>query len=487
MTPTLVATIMAVYFGMLIFIAYLTSRGADTNTFFTGNRQSPWYLVAFGMIGSSLSGLTFISVPGKVGVYGYGYFQVIMGNLVGYWLILGVLMPLYYRLNLVSIYTYLEQRLGTAAYKTGAFFFVVSRTIGSSLRLYLAATVLQLFLFDEWNVPFYVTVAITILLIWVYTFKGGVKTIVWTDSFQTLFLVSAVVIAVWQIASQLGLSPGAMVDTIRNSNYSKMFYTDDPTAGNFFLKEFLGGVFITLTMTGMDQELMQKNLTVKTLGGAQKNMFWFSLMSVAMNLLFLTLGALLYLYMEANPDIAMPASRDHLFPMLAFDKLGLAVSIFFLLGITASSYASADSALAGLTTSFCIDFLDFKNKDEKKKRQQKFIVHLGFSLLFLLIIVIFNEINKQSVIDAVLTIAGYTYGPLLGLFSFGLLTKLQVRGKLVPIVCVLSPAVTYLIALTSTQWLGGYKFGLEVILLNGILTFLGLLFISKPKEARVTI
>lgn len=487
MTPTLVATIMAVYFGMLIFIAYLTSRGADTNTFFTGNRQSPWYLVAFGMIGSSLSGLTFISVPGKVGIYGYGYFQVIMGNLVGYWIILGVLMPLYYRLNLVSIYTYLEQRLGTAAYKTGAFFFVVSRTIGSSLRLYLAATVLQLFLFDEWHVPFYVTVAITILLIWVYTFKGGVKTIVWTDSFQTLFLVSAVVIAVWQIASQLGLSPGTMIETIRNSNYSKMFYTDNPAAGNFFVKEFLGGIFITLTMTGMDQELMQKNLTVKTLGGAQKNMFWFSLMSVAMNLLFLTLGALLYLYMEANPDIAMPTSRDHLFPMLALDKLGLAVSVFFLLGITASSYASADSALAGLTTSFCIDFLNFKNKAEKQKRQQKFAVHLGFSLLFLLIIIIFNEINKQSVIDAVLTIAGYTYGPLLGLFSFGLLTKLQVRGKLVPIVCVLSPAVTYVIAMSSEKWLGGYKFGLEVILLNGILTFLGLLFISRPKEARITV
>jgi Na+/proline symporter len=487
MTPTLVATIMAVYFGMLILIAYITSRGADTNTFFTGNRQSPWYLVAFGMIGSSLSGLTFISVPGKVGIYGYGYFQVIMGNLVGYWLILGVLMPLYYRLNLVSIYTYLEQRLGTAAYKTGAFFFVVSRTIGSSLRLYLAATVLQLFLFDEWNVPFYVTVAITILLIWIYTFKGGVKTIVWTDSFQTLFLVSAVCIAVWQIASQLGLSPGSMIETIRNSNYSKMFYLDDPKAPSFFFKEFLGGVFITLTMTGMDQELMQKNLTVKTLGGAQKNMFWFSLMSVAMNLLFLTLGALLYLYMAANPDIAMPSSSDHLFPMLALDKLGLAVSVFFLLGITASSYASADSALAGLTTSFCIDFLNFKNKDEKKKRQQKFIVHLGFSLLFLLIIIVFNEINKQSVIDAVLKIAGYTYGPLLGLFSFGLLTKLQVRGKLVPIICVLSPAVTYAIATTSETWLGGYKFGLEVILLNGTLTFLGLLFISKPKEARITV
>src|SRR5690349_5525897 len=369
MTPALVVTIMIIYFGMLILISYYTSRGADTNTFFTANRQSPWYLVAFGMIGSSLSGVTFISVPGNVGKIGFGYFQVVLGYLVGYWVIIGVLMPLYYRLNLISIYTYLEQRFSFWSYKTGAFFFLISRTIGSSLRLYLAATVLQMFLFDAWHVPFYVTVATTILLIWIYTFKGGVKTIVWTDSFQTLFLVSAVCITVWQISDKLGLSFTDMVSTIHNSSFANIFQFEDVNATTFFFKQFLGGAFITITMTGMDQEIMQKNLTCKTLGDAQKNMFWFSIILVAVNILFLTLGALLYLYSAKN-NIALPEFSDQLFPQLAQQELGLAVGVFFLLGITASSYASADSALTGLTTSFCIDFLDFKNKPEEKRKRQ---------------------------------------------------------------------------------------------------------------------
>lgn len=486
MTPTLVATIMVIYFGALIFISVITSRGADTNTFFTANRQSPWYLVAFGMIGSSLSGVTFISVPGNVGKIGFGYFQVVLGYLVGYWLIIGILMPLYYRLNLISIYTYLEQRFNFWTYKTGAAFFLVSRTIGSSLRLFLAATVLQLFLFDAWNVPFFVTVATTILLIWIYTFKGGVKTIVWTDSFQTIFLISAVCIAVWQIASQLGMSFTEMVSTIKSSEYSKMFYFDDPNSTQFFWKQFLGGAFITLTMTGMDQEIMQKNLTCKNLGEAQKNMFWFSLLLVVVNLLFITLGALLYMYSSKN-NIPLPAASDELFPRLAINELGLAVGVFFLLGITASSYASADSALAGLTTSFCIDFLNFKDKPEPVKRRQKFMVHLGFSFLFLIIILVFKEINKRSVIDAVLNIAGYTYGPLLGLFAFGLFTKLQVRDKLVPIVCVLSPAISYLLSLNSEKLFGGYKIGLEILLINGMITFLGLWLISRKDHAHVKI
>lgn len=486
MSPTLVATIMVIYFGALIFISVITSRGADTNTFFTANRQSPWYLVAFGMIGSSLSGVTFISVPGNVGKIGFGYFQVVLGYLVGYWLIIGILMPLYYRLNLISIYTYLEQRFNFWTYKTGAFFFLVSRTIGSSLRLFLAATVLQLFLFDAWNVPFFVTVATTIVLIWIYTFKGGVKTIVWTDSFQTIFLISAVCIAVWQIASQLGMSFTEMVSTVKSSEYSKMFYFDDPNSTQFFWKQFLGGAFITLTMTGMDQEIMQKNLTCKNLGEAQKNMFWFSLLLVAVNLLFITLGALLYMYSSKN-NIPLPAASDELFPRLAINELGLAVGVFFLLGITASSYASADSALAGLTTSFCIDFLNFKDKPETVKRRQKFIVHLGFSFLFLIIILIFKEINERSVIDAVLNIAGYTYGPLLGLFAFGLFTKLQVRDKLVPLVCILSPAISYLLSLNSEKLFGGYKIGLEILLINGMITFIGLWLISRKDHAHVKI
>ncbi|HEY3404909.1 MAG TPA: sodium:solute symporter [Ohtaekwangia sp.] len=478
MTPLLVATIMAIYFGLLILISVYTSRGADTNTFFTANRQSPWYLVAFGMIGSSLSGVTFISVPGNVGKIGFGYFQVVLGYLLGYWVIIGVLMPLYYRLNVISIYTYLEQRFDFWTHKTGAFFFLVSRTIGSSLRLFLAASVLQLFLFDAMGVPFIVTVAITIVLIWIYTFKGGVKTIVWTDSFQTIFLVSAVCFTVWQITDQLGMSLPEMMSSVYSGPYSKMFYFDDINSTQYFWKQFLGGAFIAITMTGMDQEIMQKNLTCKSLGEAQKNMFWFSLVLVIVNLLFLVLGALLYMYSTTH-NIALPASSDDLFPSLALHELGIAVGVFFLLGITASSYASADSALAGLTTSFCIDFLDFKNKTEAEKKRQKFMVHIGFSALFLIIIVIFREINERSVIDAVLTIAGYTYGPLLGLFTFGLYTKNIVRDKLVPLVCVLSPILTYIISLNSVAWFNGYKFGIEVLILNGAITFLGLLITSR--------
>lgn len=480
MTPLLVGSILLVYFLALITISYFTSRGADTNTFFTANRQSPWYLVAFGMIGSSLSGVTFISVPGNVGKIGFGYFQVVLGYLVGYWIIIGVLLPLYYRLNLVSIYTYLEQRFDTYSYKTGAFFFLMSRSLGSALRLFLAATVLQMFFFDEWHVPFIVTVGITILLIWVYTFRGGVKTVVWTDTFQTFFLVAAVCIAVWQISVTLGFSFSDMSTTIQNSGFANIFYLNDPNSKLFFPKYFLGGIFITISMTGLDQEIMQKNLTCKNLGEAQKNMFWFSLTLVVVNLLFLVLGALLYIY-SAQKGIPLPASSDDLFPFLAKSEFGLLVGIFFLLGIIASSYASADSALTGLTTSFCIDFLNFKDKPEAVKKKQKFIVHIGFSLLFLVIILIFKEINNRSVIDAVLNVAGYTYGPLLGLFSFGLFTKRKVIGKIVPVVCVISPVISYILSSNAPTWFNGYQIGIEVILINGILTFLGLLLISKKQ------
>jgi Na+/proline symporter len=483
MTPPLVITIISLYFLALILISWFTSKGADTHTFFTANRQSPWYLVAFGMIGASLSGVTFISVPGNVGKIGFGYFQVVLGYLLGYWAIIGVLMPLYYRLNVISIYAYLEQRFDFWSHKTGVFFFMVSRTIGSSLRLYLAATVLQLFLFDAWNIPFYVTVATTIVLIWVYTNKGGIKTIVWTDTFQTFFLVTAVAIAVWQIAGRLGLSFSEMVEAIEQSRYSKIFYFDDVNSPLYFWKQFLGGAFIALTMTGMDQEIMQKNLTCRTLRDAQKNMFWFSLTLVFVNLLFLALGALLYLYAEQHA-LAIPVFSDELFPSLALNEFSLLVGVFFILGITASSYASADSALAGLTTSFCIDFLDFKSKPETTRKRQKLIVHIGFSLLFLVIILIFKEINNRSVIDAVLGVAGYTYGPLLGLFAFGLFTHFKVRDKLVPLVCVLAPTLSYLLSLNSKAWLNGYVFSFEILMVNGLLTYLGLWIIARKKPVK---
>ncbi len=481
MTPALIVTIMSIYFAALIAISWVTARGADTNTFFTANRQSPWYLVAFGMIGSSLSGVTFISVPGNVGKIGLGYFQVVLGYLAGYWVIMYVLMPLYYRLNLISIYTYLEQRFDKWAYKTGAFFFLISRSLGSALRLYLAANVLQLFLFDQFHVPFIVTVATTIVLIWLYTFKGGVKTIVYTDSFQTLFLVTAVIVAVWQISSQLGLSFGEITGIFSDSEYSKMFYLDDPNTTLWFPKMFFGGMFITITMTGMDQEIMQKNLTCRNLGDAQKNMFWFSIVLVIVNLLFLLLGALLYIYSAKN-NIALPATSDDLFPMLAFKHLGVVVGIFFLLGIIASSYASADSALAGLTTSFCIDFLNFARKPEEQKRREKLFVHMGFSLLFLLIIIVFKAINERSVIDAVLQVAGYTYGPLLGLFTFGLYTRRHVSGIAVPLIALICPVLSWVISTYTPIWFDGYKIGYEVLLINGALMFCGLWLVSSDKN-----
>ncbi|HTH57468.1 MAG TPA: sodium:solute symporter [Cyclobacteriaceae bacterium] len=485
MTPLFVSSIILVYFAALITISYFTSRGADSNTFFTANRQSPWYLVAFGMIGSSLSGVTFVSVPGAVGKVGFAYFQVVLGYLVGYWVIMFILMPLYYRLKVISIYTYLEQRFDVWAYKTGALFFLVSRSIGSSLRLFLAATVLQLFLFDAWGVPFFVTVAVTILLIWVYTFKGGVKTIIWTDTFQTFFLVGAVAVTVWQVSSSLGFSFSEMVNAIQSHGYSKTFQLDSINSASFFPKQFFGGMFITIAMTGLDQEIMQKNLTCKTLGDAQKNMFWFSLTLVVVNLLFLTLGALLFIYCEQR-GIAVPQYTDELFPRLAFNELGPLVGILFLLGITASSYASADSALAGLTTSFCIDFLNFKDKDEQTKQRQKFIVHFGFSVLFLLIILVFKEVNEKTVIDAVLNVAGYTYGPLLGLFSFGIFTDRKVIGKFVPVVCLISPLISYLLSKNSAELFGGYKIGIEILVVNGLITFAGLWVASRrvPREAQ---
>lgn len=468
-----------VYFAALIIISLITSRGATTDTFFTANRQSPWYLVAFGMIGSSLSGITFVSVPGNVGKVGFAYFQVVLGYIVGYAVIMMVLMPLYYRLNLVSIYTYLEKRFDKWSYKTGAFFFLLSRTMGSSLRLCLSATVLQLFLFDAWNIPFFVTVAITIFLIWIYTFKGGIKTIVWTDAFQTTFLVSAVALSVYLISQRLGLSLPGLIKMVFESPHSRIFHFDDANSALFFPKQFLGGAFIAIAMTGLDQDLMQKNLTCKNLAEAQKNMFWLTVSIVIVNFLFLTLGALLYIYSEAK-GLPLPAFSDELYPRLALNEFGLLAGLLFLLGIIASSYASADSALASLTTSFCIDFLDFKNKQETVKRKQKNIVHFGFSIVFLIIILVSKEINQRSLIDTVLKVAGYTYGPLLGLFTFGLLTKRQVRDRLVPVVCVIAPLISYWIGVNSVDWFSGYKIDIEILIINGAITFAGLWMVSGP-------
>jgi SSS family transporter len=471
--------IITVYFLALIAIAYFTSKGSNSENFFTADKKAPWFVVAFGMIGASLSGVTFISIPGEVGTAQFSYFQMVLGYLAGYLVIGLVLMPLYYRLHLISIYTYLEQRFGFWSYKTGSFFFLLSRTIGSAFRLYLVAVVLDLTIFADLGIPFWVNVLFTIALIWVYTFKGGMKTIIWTDTFQTFFLVSAVAISVVLIAQKLDLDFPNLVTTVKNSNYSQIFFWDWRD-DKFFFKQFFAGMFIAITMTGLDQDLMQKNLACKNIQEAQKNMFSFSIVLVIVNFLFLTLGALLYIYANSE-NITIPIRTDQLYPLLALklNSFGTLAAIFFLLGIIASSYASADSALASLTTAFCIDFLQFSKRQEDERQRLKFWVHIGFSFLLFVVIMVFQAINDASVIKAVFKVAGYTYGPLLGLFAFGLFNKIAVKDKFVPLVCILSPCICYVLNINSVEWLNGYKFGFELLIINGAMTFGGLLLIRK--------
>lgn len=496
MSTTLIISVLVAYFGVLILISYLTSRNADSETFFTGNKQSPWYLVAFGMIGASLSGVTFISVPGKVYAEGMAYFQIVLGYILGYLVIAQVLMPLYYRLNVTSIYEYLQKRFGIVSYKTGAGFFILSRTLGSATRLYLATIVLQLFLFEDLGVDYWLTAVITIALIWVYTFKGGIKTIVYTDTFQTLFLVSAVIICTVIIAQVLNLDLFGLFDRITSTkttnggSMTQIFFFDDPNAKIYFPKQFFGGMFLAIAMTGLDQDLMQKNLTCRSIGDAQKNMYSFTTVLVVTNFLFLLLGGALYVYAESK-GVALPMKgekvlTDHVFPTLALNHFGTVAGIFFLLGITASSYASADSALAALTTGFCIDFLNFHKREEKERQRLKLYVHIGFSLLFLIIILLtkwYVDTNPGTdLIGLILTVAGYTYGPLLGLFFFGILTKRKLTEWSVPIVCVLIPLLCYWIDKNSESLLNGYKFGNELLIMNGLMTFGGLALISKKPE-----
>jgi Na+/proline symporter len=479
MTTSLAFIILTLYFLMLIIVAHYTSKGADTNTFFTANKQSPWWLVAIGMIGTSISGVTFISVPGAVGVDKLSYYQIILGNLVGYFVIATVLLPLYYRLNLISIYTYLEKRFGIYSYKTGSSFFLLARTLGSAARLFLAVEVLQLAIFDAWHIPFWVSAMVTISLIWVYTYKGGVKTIIVTDTLQTFFLLTALVITIYLIGSKLDLGVGGLVSTIQESNYSKMFFFDDFAYKHHFAKDFVAGIFIAIVMTGLDQDLMQKNLTCKNIGEAQKNMFWFCCTFAVTTLLFVCLGALLYIYAD-KIGFEIPKRTDLLYPQLALGgQFGTLAAITFLLGITAATYASSDSALTALTTAFCIDFMNIEKYEEAQKSKIKHSVHLGFSALFFVIILIFNAFSGGSIISTVFNIAGYTYGPLLGLFAFGLFTQTPVKDKLVPMVCVVAPILTYIIDTHSKEWLNGYQFGFEKLLLNGAITFLGLALLRR--------
>ena len=473
------------YFGFLLGISWWTTRDGDSNTaFFTGNRQSPWYIVAFGMIGTSLSGVTFISVPGWVENSQFAYFQMVMGYLVGYLVVGLVLMPLYYKLNLTSIYTYLLDRFGMHSYKTGAWFFLVSRVIGASFRLYLVAIVFQFAIFDQLGIdfPFAGTVFLTIALIWVYSFKGGIKTIVWTDTLQTLFMLLAVAITIGVIADNMDLNFSGLVSSIGDSGYSQIFFFEDVNDSKYFWKQFFAGAFITIAMTGLDQDMMQKNLTCKNIGEAKKNMLWFSLTLVFVNLLFLSLGALLYMYSNAN-GIAIPDKADYLYPLLAVNGyLGTLVAILFILGLIAAAYSSADSALTALTTSFCIDILGFDRKEIKNAARSRKMVHLALSAVLLFVILGFKAINNDSVIKELFVAAGYTYGPLLGLFAFGMFSKFSIKDKWVPIVCIVSPIICYIVKDNSEVWFNGYQIGFELLIINGMLTFGGLAMLIKKGQ-----
>jgi Na+/proline symporter len=491
MSPAILLSFIIGYFLVLIFISYLTSRkSSDNDTFFVANRNSKWYLVAFGMIGTALSGVTFISVPGKVGAPSgdqFAYFQFILGNAAGFIIIATVLLPLYYRLKLTSIYSYIETALGTWSYKTAAGIFLVSRIVGSAFRLYLVVIVLQKFIFDSYHIPFAVTVLLCLLLIWLYTYRGGLKTIIITDSLQTLFLVSSVFLSIYFICRSLNLDIFQAADAIKNSSYSKIFFFGDLLGNKLhFAKQFLGGLFITIAMVGLDQDLMQKNLSCKNIGEAQKNMFSFTAVFVVINIFFLSVGALLYMYAQRYGVVV--TKTDYLYPTIALNYLGLIPAIVFMLGLTAATFATTDSALTALTTSFCVDFLNFnksENINSKKMVRARHYVHIAFSGLMFLTIVVFNAINNDAVVSAIFKVASYTYGPLLGLYSFGLFVgRRQVKDKLVPFICIISPAVCYFLSLNSKTLLGGYAFDNELIIVNGLITFAGLWITSSKKEVR---
>ena len=491
MSAGTILVIIIIYFGVLILISNLVSKkSSDNDTFFKANKNSKWYLVAFGMIGTALSGVTFISVPGNVGSpeSQFSYFQFVLGNAIGFLIIAKVLLPLYYRMNLTSIYGYIEQRLGIVSYKTAASIFLISRTIGSAFRLYLVVIVLQRYVFDFFNVPFAVTVLISLGLIFAYTYRGGLKTIIITDTLQTFFLVSSVFLTIIFICQSLDLSAIEAFEAVKNSNYSKIFFYEDYLKGNFVLKQILGGIFVTIAMVGLDQDLMQKNLSCKNIGEAQKNMFTFTGIFVVINIFFLSVGALLYLFATKNnieiPMVNGVARTDYLFPEIAFNHLAIFPAIIFLLGLTAATFATTDSALTALTTSFCVDFLNMdktENASNPKNVKNRHLVHLGFSLLMFLVIIVFNSLNDQSVVTMIFKVASYTYGPLLGLYAFGLFMKSKtVHDKFVPFICVISPLICFLLAKNSAAIFGNYVIDNELIIINGLITFIGLLLISKP-------
>ena len=484
MSSSLIIFIVLIYFLALFAISYFTKGNDDNSTFFSANKSSPWYVVAFGMVGASLSGITFISVPGDVGQIEFTYFQVVLGYMFGYFIVALVLLPIYYKLKLTSIYEYLNTRFGPTSHRTGAFFFFISRVIGASFRLFLVAIVLQKFVFDSWDIPFEVTVILSILLIWIYTYRGGIKTIVWTDTLQTGFMLISVILSIYFINESLNWNFIDFINSDELKNFDKIIVTDSLLERNHFLKSFTGGVFITICMTGLDQDMMQKNLTCKSLADAQKNMIVFSLVLVIVTFLFLLLGALLFIYSTKN-NIEIPLlngipSTDLLFPEIALNSgLGIVVGITFLLGLIAAAYSSADSALTSLTTSFCIDFLKLENKTENEQKKLRQKVHILMSFTLIIVILIFNKFLNTNVIDGLLTVAGYTYGPLLGLFAFGIFTNYKIKDKFVWIVCLFSVLIVIFIGNIPSISIGNYKIGYELLPINGLITFIGLILIRR--------
>jgi Na+/proline symporter len=493
MSPTLIIICIALYFGGLLLIAYLTSRNSTAESYFSGNHASPWYAVAFGMIGDSLSGVTYISVPGKVGTANFSYLQLVLGYFVGYFIISKVLLPIYYRMNLISIYTYLETRFGRHTQKTGAFFFILSRILGASGRLYLAAGVIQFFVFDRIesvHVPFWLSVSVILALMLLYTYKGGIKTLVWTDTFQSLFLVLGVVVSIAIIIHKMDIGFGQAISNIASSEYSKTFFWDWHKS-NFFVKEFIGGVFIAVAMTGLDQNMMQKNLSCKSLADAQKNIFWFSVVMVIVNIFFLSLGVLLLqYYAHATIDLPMNAETgkiitDKIFPNLALNYLGMFAGLIFIIGLTAATFSSADSVLTTLTTSTYVDMLEYDRNlilSEKQKAKRRTIIHIGFAVILWLVIIVFDILNERAIIDTILMLAGYTYGPLLGLFAIGLFTRIHLNDRLVPVICVIAPVVTYVLANYVIKTMTTYEIGNELIIINAGITVLGLMLVTQNKQ-----
>ncbi len=484
MSSSIILIVIFLYFFGLFIISSLTTGNNDNQTFFSANKESPWYLVAFGMVGASLSGITFISVPGDVGSSQFTYFQVVLGYLFGYFVVALLLLPIYYKLKLTSIYEYLKVRFGVVSHKTGAFFFFLSRITGASFRLYLVAIVLQQFVFNELKVPFEITVIISVILIWIYTFRGGIKTIVWTDTLQTSFMLISVVLSIYLINQSLNWTFLDFINSNELKTYSNILVTESLMEKNHLFKSFIGGMFITICMTGLDQDMMQKNLTCKSLKEAQKNMIVFSIVLVIVTFIFLLLGALLFIYSEKLniiiPNLNGSINSDLLFPQIALNSgLGNIIGITFLLGLIAAAYSSADSALTSLTTSYCVDVIDIKNKSKDYQIKIRKRAHIIMSIILVIVIIIFKNYLNTSVIDGLLVLAGYTYGPLLGLFAFGIFTDYQIKDKYVWIVTIFSVLIVALLANLDPSYLGGYKIGYELLPINGLITFLGLILIRR--------